>query len=128
MFTSSRMTTVSADDYTLVEILMALGMLSVAIMAVTYALTFLWTKAHLLESKTSNRLDLAVLEKFLFKDLTDSGPSLGNIRKFYISKETNTTNNFFEIFASTPLARIAKGNRTRRYTLDAKEGGGFIEF
>src|SRR4051812_45132953 len=101
--------------FTLIEIMVGLGIFSFLMMAITFAFNFFWLKTAMLEAKTSSHLDLSVMEKFLFQDLTDSTPSFGNIVKM-ATKHNNV--NFFEIYSSTPLATIPVGQREREFVLD----------
>lgn len=122
MFTSCQMT--KKNGYTLIEMMMALGIVSVVLMAVIFTLNFFWSKANSLEGKVSSHLDLAVLEKFLFKDLNSAAFSLGNITKM----QSNPSANFFDLYSQIPISLIPKNLQTRSFTLDSATGGGSIEF
>lgn len=122
MFTSCQMT--KKNGFTLIEMMMALGIVSVVLMAVMFTLNFFWAKANSLEGKVSSHLDLSVIEKFMFKDLSSAALSLGNINLTL----PNSSAGFFDLYSQTPSALIPKNLRTRSYSLDVTTGGGSIEF
>jgi len=119
------------NGYTLIEMMLALGIVSVVLMAVIFTLNFFWSKANSLEGKVSSHLDLSVLEKFLFKDLNSAAFSLGNINLM----QSNPPVNFFDLYSQTPVSLIPCSNpngpnclQKRSYALDVASGGGSIEF
>lgn len=101
---------------------MALGIFSVVLMAVMFMLNFFWSKTIALQSQVSTRLDLSVMEKFLFKDLGTAQFSLGNL-----SLQAKEGANFFDLYSQTPIKLIPKTFQQRTFILDATKGGGSIE-
>jgi prepilin-type N-terminal cleavage/methylation domain-containing protein len=101
--------------FTLIETLLALGVSSVIFMAVIFVLNFFWARANYFEGQVSSKLDLAVLEKYIFRDLNNSGPSLGNL-----TKQANIpAANFFEIYGENSINSISTPYRKRSLTLEA---------
>lgn len=108
----------SVSGMTLIEILVGLGITSVTVMAAMYVLIFFKSQSHRLDQQTSDRLDLAVIDKYIFRDILGAQPSIGNI-KFTLPDGSN----FFDFYGDTPISSLPKASQSRTFTMDGSVGG-----
>ena len=109
--------------FSLMEILVSLGIVMFILMTLVAVLDQFQRKTLSAEGQAQFRLDLAVLERVLFDELNWSFPSIGNL-----NVRGTGNREFFEYFGGVPVGRIPAGLRTREFVLDLNNPNRTFEF
>src|SRR5262249_6412418 len=116
MSSYSRM--INNAGYSLVELLMGLGITMFLLISLVAILQTFTAKTSEFNLQAQYRLDLSVLDRALFSDLSTSANSLGNL----LEKQNGQSQPFFEYFGDISIQKFPEEFRTRQFALDVRGG------
>lgn len=112
----------SEGGFSIVEMLIAVGVMSIVLITIITVLTHFTSANTKTFQQTAYRTDLAVAERQIYEDLAYSFPSFGNLKTLDTSASRLE---FFEYFGAFAAVQIPQNLRRRQIDLDAAKDGTF---